>query len=73
MRSGNRYLCAHLSWDNNTPTTRPRCNESPETFQHAILACPAREPARNRHLQAVSDLGPDAPVWSSAALLSDLS
>ena len=73
MRSRKSYLRAHPSWDNDNPTTCPRCSESPETFEHAILSCPAREAARNRHLQAITELGPDPPVWSSAALLSALS
>jgi len=71
-RSGKSYLRAHPSWDDDGPTTCPRCSVSPETFEHAILHCSAREPARSRHLQGVSALGPDAPVWSSAALLGAL-
>ena len=73
MISGKSYLRAHLSWDNDNPTTCPKCSESPETFEHAILSCPATEAARNRHLQAITELGPDPPVWSSAALLGALS
>ena len=69
MRSGKSYLCAHPSWDSDVPTTCPSCQSAPKTFEHAILLCPAKEPARARHLQGVRDIGPDAPVWSSAALL----
>jgi len=58
MRSGKGYLRAHLSWDNHDPTTCPRCKEAPETFEHAILSCPSREPARVRHLEAVTNLSP---------------
>jgi len=72
MRSGKGYLCAHPSWDNDNPTTCPRCDEAPETFEHTILACPAREPGRICHLMAGTDLGPDAPVGSSAAVLGVL-
>jgi len=72
MRSGKSYLRAHPSWDNTAPTTCPSCKEAPETFEHAILHCSAKRPARIRHLQGVSDIGPDAPVWSSAALLGAL-
>jgi len=71
-RSGKRDLRADPAWDDGRPTTCPRCNESPETLQHGVLACPVREPARTHHLQGVSDLGPDAPVWSSASLLAAL-
>jgi len=69
IRSGKSYLRAHLSWDNHTSTTCPSCGEAPEDFEHAILHCLAKEPARTRHLQGVTELGPEAPVWSSAALL----
>jgi len=72
MRSGKSYLRTHPSWDDEGPTTCPRCSEAPESFAHAILHCPAREPARDRHLQGVTELGPDAPVWSSVALLGAL-
>jgi len=73
MRSGKSYLRAHASWDDDGPTTCPRYAEAPETFEHAILRCTAKEPARTRHLQGVTELGPDAPVRSSAALLGALS
>ena len=69
IRSEKSYLRAHLSWDNHTSTTCPSCGEAPEDFEHAILHCSAKEPARTRHLQGVTELGPEAPVWSSAALL----
>ena len=72
MRSGKSYLRAHPSWDSNDPTTCPSCQSAPETFEHAILHCPAKAPARTRHLQGVLDIGADAPVWSSAALLGAL-
>ena len=71
-RSGKSYLRAHPSWDSDVPTTCPSCLSDPETFEHAILRCPAKEPATTRPLQGVSDIGPDAPVWSSAALLGAL-
>jgi len=72
MRSGKSYLRAHPSWDSEVPTTCPSCQNAPETFEHAILHCSAKEPARTRHLQGVLDGGPDAPVWSSATLLEAL-
>jgi len=71
-RSGKSYLCAHPAWGDDRPTTCPRCNEAPETLEYAVLTCPAREPTTARHLQGVPDLGPDAPVWSSASLLAAL-
>jgi len=69
MRSGKSYIRAHPSWDDSAPTTCPSCEEAQETFEYAILHCSAKGPARIRHLQWISDIGPDAPVWSSAALL----
>ena len=72
MRSGKSYLGAHPSWDSEVPTTCPSCEEAPETFEHAILQCLARGPARSHHLQAVSDIGPDTPAWSSDSLLPAL-
>jgi len=72
MRSGKCYLRADPSWADDGPATCPRCQSAPETFEHAILRCPAKEPARTRHLQGVLDIGPDAPVWSSVALLGSL-
>ena len=72
MRSGKSYLRAHRSWDDDLPTTCSGCDEAPEPFEHAIIHCHAKRPARSRHLQGVSDIGPEAPVWSSAPLLSGL-
>lgn len=72
MRSGKSYICAHPSWDDDAPTTCPRCDEPTETFEHAMLYCSAKRPARARHLQRVTDLGPDTPVWNSATLLGAL-
>jgi len=72
MRSGKSYLRAHPCWDSDVPTTCPSCQSAPETLEHAIVQCSAKEPARTRHLQGVLDIGPDAPVWSSAALLGAL-
>jgi len=73
MRSGKSYLRAHPSWSDDAHTTCPSREEAPETFEHAIPRCPAKRPARTRHLQGVTDIGPDAPVWSSASLLEALS
>jgi len=72
MRSGKSYLRAHQSWDDDSPTTCPRCVEKPETFEQAILRCPTKGTARSRHLQGVSDISREAPVWSSAPLLTAL-
>jgi len=72
MRSGKSYLRAHPSCDDHAPSTCPSCGEAPESFVHAILHCSAKKPARTRHLRGVSGIGPDAPIWSSVALLGAL-
>ena len=73
MRSLKSYLAAHPSWFNaHESTLCPLCGEVPETFSHAILRCPAKASARARHLQGVSSVDQDAPLWSSSSLLISL-
>ena len=73
MRSQKSYLAAHPSWFNaHDSALCPLCGDEPETFCHAILLCPAKASARARHLQGVSSVGPDAPLWSSSSLLLSL-
>jgi len=70
MRSGKSYLSAHPSWgDPDADTSCPLCSEAPQTFKHAILSCPSSARQRSRLLQGVSDLAPEAPVWSDQQLL----
>jgi len=70
MRSGKSYLAAHPSWDNpDADTSCPLCCEAPQTFEHAILAGPSSAHQRSRLLQGVSDLAPEAPIWSDQQLL----
>jgi len=70
MRSGKSYLTAHPSWDNpDADTSCPLWSEAPQTFKHAILSCPSSAHQRSRLLQGVSDLAPDAPIWSDQQLL----
>jgi len=65
MRSGQSYLTAHPSWeDPDAVTSCPLCSEAPPTFKHAILSCPSSARQRSRLLQGVSDLAPEAPIWS---------
>ena len=73
MRFQKSYLAAHPSWFNAHDSSRcPLCGDEPETFSHAILRCPAKASARACHLQGVSSVGPDAPLWSLASLLLSL-
>jgi len=70
MRSGKSYLAAHPSWeDPDADTSCPLCSEAPQTFEHAVLSCPSSTRLRSRLLQGVSDLAPEAPVWSDQQLL----
>jgi len=73
MRSGKSYLRADPSWDNENHTTCPGCAEVSENFRHCMASCPVGEPSRNRYLQALTEIGFDAAVWSSAPLLGALS
>ena len=73
MRAGKSYLAAHSSWYQDNPDdTCPRCNSSPETFEHAILHCPDKSRERARLLKAVSSLSPDSTVWSDPTLVHSL-
>jgi len=71
-RSGKSYLRAHPAWGDDRPTTCPRCCEAPETLEHAVFSCPAREPTSTSHFWGLSDLGPDTPVWCAASLFAAL-
>ena len=73
MRFQKSYLAAHPSWFNaHDSTLCPLCWDEPETCSHAILRCPAKASARARHLQGVSSVDQDAPLWSSSSLLLSL-
>jgi len=70
MRARKRYLAAHPTW--RTPeaeTSCPRCGLEPETFEHAIRACPCRQGACTYLLHHVMSVGHEAPMWSSLPLL----
>ena len=73
MRSQKSCLAAHPSWFNahDSPLC-PLCGDEPETFSHAILRCPIKASARARHLQGVSSVDQDAPLWSSSSHLLSL-
>jgi len=73
MHSGASYLAAHISWRNRDSSTLcPFCEEDDESFQHAILHCPAKAHPRLTHLSGVDDIGPDGPLWLSVPLLRGL-
>src|SRR5437660_12416111 len=66
MRSGKSYLAAHTSWDDrDSPKTCPFCEETDETFEHAILHCPSKRDAHELHLPGADDVGVGSPLWGS--------
>jgi len=72
-RSAKSSLAAHPSWsDENPDPTCPRCGTGPESFQHAVLTCPARTRVRDLRLKKVSSLAHDAPIWSNPTLIRAL-
>ena len=73
MRSQKSYLATHPSWCNADESRLcPLCGDEPETFSHAILPYPVKPSARARHLQGVSSVDQDPPLWSSSPLLLGL-
>jgi len=73
MRAGEGYLAAHPTWRSpDADTSCPSCGLAPDTFEHAILSCPSSQHSRSRLLHGVTDVGPEAPRWSSLPLLKRL-
>ena len=69
MRDGNSYLAAHPTWRSpDADTSCPRSDLEPETFEHAILSCPSRQHSWSRLLHGVTDVGSEAPLWTSLPL-----
>ena len=70
MTAGKSYLAAHSTWRSpDADTCCPHCGLEPETSEHAILSCPTRPHTRSRLLHSVTDVGPEAPLWTSLPLL----
>ena len=66
MRSGKSYLAVHpSSFNQDTPSTCPRCRTIAETFEHAILHCKARRHLRESLLPSLTSLGAASPSRSS--------
>jgi len=73
MRAGKSHLAADPTMMSpDTDTSCARCGLEPETFEHAILSCPSRQHSWPRLLHGVTDVGPEAPLWSSLPLLKRL-
>jgi hypothetical protein len=73
MRSQKSYLAGHHDWAHDSLPHCPRCGGEPESLDHAILTCPSTAYPRARLLQAVTDIGPESPLWSDLGLLLSLS
>ena len=74
MRAHKSYLAAHPSWWSEDPNTScPRCRSGVETFEHAILHCPARSSLRSQYLKPTLSLQADNPLWNSKEHLHALS
>jgi hypothetical protein len=74
MRSGQSYLAAqptHNQRDNSTIC--PACESGEETFEHAALDCPAREPMRQTHCTGLSSVAYNSSLWSSLPELQQFS
>jgi len=73
MRAGKSYVAAHPTWRSpDADTSCPCCGLEPATFEHAILSCPSRQHSRSRLPHGVTDVGPEAPIWSALPLLKRL-
>ena len=74
MRAHKSYLAAHPSWWSEDPDIScPSCRSDTETFEHAILHCPARSGPRSRYLNPALSLKADSPLWHDKELLHALS
>ena len=74
MRAHKSYLAAHPSWWSEDPDTScPRCRSDEETFEHAILHCPAKSRLRERYLEPALSIHADSPLWDNIDHLHALS
>ena len=66
MRDQKSYLAAHPSWWSEDPDSScPSCRYEAETFEHAILYCPARSGNRGCYLESSLSLRADSPLWDN--------
>jgi len=66
MCTGASHLAPHILWRNRDSSILcPFCEEDAESFQYAILLCPAKAQPRLTHLSGVDNIGPDGPLWLS--------
>jgi len=73
MSTGASYLAPHVSWwSRDSSTLCPLCEEDDDSFQHAILLCPAKAQPHLTHLSGVDNIGPDGLLGLSLPLLRGL-
>ena len=66
MRAHRSYQAAHPSWWSEDPDAScPRCRSDDETFEHAILYCPAKSDHRRRYLEPALSLRAESPLWDN--------
>ena len=67
------YLAAHTSWSSENPDpSYHRYRSDAETFEHAILHCPASSCPRDPNLEPALSLSADSPFWDNKAHLHAL-
>jgi len=70
MRARKSYLATHQSWfDQDEPTTCPRCYQEDKNFEHSILKCPAHAHDMDLLLKGISSVDPSTPLWFDNAPL----
>ena len=63
IRAHKSYLAAHPAWWSEDPDSScPSCRSDAETFEHAILHCPARSSPRDRYLEPTLSLSAESPL-----------
>ena len=74
MRAHKSYLAAHPSWWSEDPDCScPSCRSDDETFEHAILYCPAKSDHTRRYLEPDLLLQAESPLWDNKEHLHALS
>ena len=69
IRAQKSCQAAHPSWFNPSDCrTCTLCDAERETFSHTILLSPAKAAARARHLQGLSTVDINYPLWASVFL-----
>ena len=74
IRAHKSYLAANPAWWSEDPdTTCSRWHSDDETFEDAILHCPAKSGPRSRYLEPFLSLPAESPLWDYQEHLHALS